>query len=80
VFEEKRRMRLRSRQWARVDFAVIGFSLGWLTLMDPGVVAGKRLPVGHPRHDTEHPQRHRYGRLRAVRLANASRVTCCILQ
>ncbi len=41
MFEENRRRWLRSRQWARVDFAVIGSSLGWLMLMDPGVVAGQ---------------------------------------
>src|SRR6202140_4873705 len=34
-------MWLRSRQWARVDFAVIGFSSGWLMLMEPGVGAGQ---------------------------------------
>jgi len=65
------RMRLRSRQWARVDFAVISASsLGWLTLMDPGVVAGQtsscpgiHVTILNIRNASGN------GRLRAVRLA-----------
>ena len=44
VFEEDPSMRLPLRQGAPVDFAKSGFSffsLGWLMLMDPGVVGGQ---------------------------------------
>ena len=38
---EDRSVRLPSRQEGLVAFARIGLSLGWLMLMDPGVVAGQ---------------------------------------
>src|ERR1700730_2576972 len=41
VFEEDRSMRLPLRQRGLVAFATIGLFLGWLMLMDPGVVAGQ---------------------------------------
>jgi uncharacterized protein (DUF2141 family) len=40
-FEGDRSMRLPSRQGGPVAFARIGFSLGCLMLMDPGVIAGQ---------------------------------------